>query len=92
MRDGEVIDPVDEAGAGFIAHSLAEAGGLGGTGEELGQKLVDELLGARLGLPGELFEGLGDAKGHWYNLHVIIGMKRRPDKSFTAGGRNRPIE
>ena len=61
MGDGEMIDPVDEARAGFVAHALAELGGLWGMGQKLGQKLMDDLLGARLGLPGELVEGFGDS-------------------------------
>ncbi len=61
MGDGEVVDPVDEPGASFIAHALAELCGLRRVGEELGQEVVDKLLGARLGLPRELVEGFGDS-------------------------------
>ena len=61
MGDGEVVDPVDEPGASFIAHAFTELGGLRGAGEELGEKILNDLLGARLGLPGELVEGFGDS-------------------------------
>ena len=83
MGDGEMVDPVEEAGAGFIAHALAELSGLRRVGEELGQEVVDELLGARLGLPGELVEGFGDSKGHAGNLPVFIGegAGKRPHHS-----------
>ena len=68
-----MIDPVEQARAGFVAHSLAQLCSLRRVGEELGQKVVHELLGARLGLPGELVEGFGDAKGHSGNLRFFIG-------------------
>jgi hypothetical protein len=61
VREGEVVDPVEKPRSGFVAHALAEAGGLGGFGEELGEQVVNDVLGAGLGLPGELVEGLGDS-------------------------------
>ena len=86
-----MVEPVEEAGAGFVAHALAELRGLRGVGEELGQKVVDELLGARLGLPGELVEGFGDSKGH---LHLLVSIGRTLTRALSrrtgrGGGRVR---
>jgi len=71
LREREMIDPVDEAGAGLAAHALRE----GGRGEAVLRKTEGEVgndfCGGRLGPPEECFEGV------WGGAHA----------GFTSAGR-----
>src|SRR5438067_13934819 len=72
-REGEMVDPVEDARAGELAHLLRQAARGGAVGEEALQNVAHHGRGLWLGLPVECVDGRGWIDG----VHDGLSLRRK---------------